>query len=155
MSIETALPCDDPKGSNVLFHVYIFKSLIAPTVYIKCRLTAPGFSRKNFSEKFKTADTEENPVSLCFKIHCMNSNDILGLIAGGLTTISFLPQVIKTWKSRSAKDLSLGMFAIFSVGVLLWFIYGIYTNNIPVIAANALTLVLCSTILYFKLRFKE
>ncbi len=55
----------------------------------------------------------------------MNSNDTLGLIAGGLTTISFLPQVIKTWRSRSAKDLSFRMFGIFSVGVLLWLIYGL------------------------------
>ena len=84
----------------------------------------------------------------------MHSIDMLGLFAGMLTTISFLPQVIKTWKSKSAKDLSLGMFLIFSIGVSLWLIYGIYTNNIPVIAANACTLVLCSTILYFKLKFK-
>ena len=84
----------------------------------------------------------------------MNSMDFLGLIAGGLTTISFLPQVIKTWKSKSAKDLSLGMFAIFSAGVSLWLIYGIYMSSIPLIAANALTLILCVTILYFKLKFK-
>jgi MtN3 and saliva related transmembrane protein len=50
----------------------------------------------------------------------MNSNDALGLIAGVLTTISFLPQVIKTWRSRSAKDLSLGMFGMFSAGIFLW-----------------------------------
>jgi MtN3 and saliva related transmembrane protein len=55
----------------------------------------------------------------------MNSADYLGLAAGALTTISFLPQVIKTWKSKSAKDLSFGMFGIFSLGVLLWLIYGI------------------------------
>lgn len=85
----------------------------------------------------------------------MNSNDGLGLLAGALTTLSFLPQVIKTWKSKSARDLSLGMFAIFSSGVFLWIIYGIYMNSIPVIAANALTLIFCSTILYFKLKFKE
>ena len=84
----------------------------------------------------------------------MNSNDTLGLIAGALTSISFLPQVIKTWRSKSAKDLSLGMFGIFSTGVTLWLIYGFQVNSIPIIAANALTLFLCSIILYFKLKFK-
>lgn len=84
----------------------------------------------------------------------MNANDTLGLIAGALTSVSFLPQVIKTWRSKSARDLSLGMFGIFSAGVSLWLVYGILVNSIPVIAANALTLVLCLVILYFKLKFK-
>ena len=80
---------------------------------------------------------------------------MLGLAAGACTTIAFLPQVLKTWKSRSAKDLSLGMFSFFCFGVLLWLIYGIMVNDIPVIAANMLTLMLASTLLFFKLRFKE
>ena len=84
----------------------------------------------------------------------MNSADYLGLAAGALTTISFLPQVIKTWKSKSAKDLSFGMFGIFSLGVLLWLIYGITLNSFPIISANACTLVLCLTIVYFKLKFR-
>lgn len=81
--------------------------------------------------------------------------EMLGLVAGGCTTIAFLPQVLKTWKSRSAKDLSLGMFSFFCFGVLLWLIYGIMVNDIPVIAANGMTLMLASTLLFFKLRFKE
>lgn len=80
---------------------------------------------------------------------------LLGLAAGALTTISFFPQVIKTWKSRSAKDLSLGMFCLFCAGVFLWLIYGIMVNDIPVIAANFTTLMLASTLLFFKLRFRE
>lgn len=84
-----------------------------------------------------------------------NFTQILGLVAGACTTIAFLPQVLKTWKSRSAKDLSLGMFSFFCFGVLLWLIYGIMDNNIPVIAANLLTLMLASTLLFFKLRFKD
>jgi len=84
----------------------------------------------------------------------MNSADYLGLAAGALTTISFLPQVIKTWKSKSAKDLSFGMFGIFSLGVLLWLIYGITLNSFPIISANAFTLVLCLTIVYFKMKFR-
>lgn len=85
----------------------------------------------------------------------MSTIQMLGLAAGACTTIAFLPQVIKTWKSRSAKDLSLGMFSFFCFGVLLWLIYGIMVNDIPVIAANMMTLMLASTLLVFKLRFKE
>ncbi|GHN01620.1 sugar transporter SemiSWEET [Cytophagales bacterium WSM2-2] len=84
----------------------------------------------------------------------MNS-EIIGLVAGSCTTIAFLPQVIKTWKTRSAKDLSLGMFSFFCFGVLLWLIYGIMVNDVPVISANLITLLLASTLLYFKLRFKD
>ncbi len=85
----------------------------------------------------------------------MNVIQVLGLVAGSLTTAAFLPQVIKTWKSRSAKDLSLGMFSLFCLGVLLWLIYGFIQNDIPVIAANMLTLMLASTLLFFKLRFRD
>jgi MtN3 and saliva related transmembrane protein len=85
----------------------------------------------------------------------MNTIQLLGLAAGSLTTAAFLPQVLKTWKTRSAKDLSLGMFSLFCLGVLLWLVYGFIVNDIPVIAANLLTLMLASTLLFFKLRFKE
>lgn len=85
----------------------------------------------------------------------MNSIQLLGLLAGSLTTAAFLPQVVKTWKSRSAKDLSLGMFLIFCLGVALWLVYGFAVNDVPVIAANLLTLLLASTLLFFKLTFKR
>lgn len=87
----------------------------------------------------------------------MNQSTIqlLGLMAGACTTIAFLPQVIKTWRSRSAKDLSLGMFSIFSLGVALWLVYGILVQDVPVIAANMLTLMLASTLLVFKLRYNK
>lgn len=85
----------------------------------------------------------------------MDFVEILGLTAGSCTTIAFLPQVLKTWKSRSAKDLSLGMFSFFCFGVLLWLIYGIFQRDVPVIGANLVTLLLASTLLFFKLRFKE
>jgi MtN3 and saliva related transmembrane protein len=85
----------------------------------------------------------------------MNPTQLLGLVAGMLTTIAFLPQVIKTWKTRSAKDLSLRMFLLFCLGVAMWLAYGFLVNDIPVIAANLLTLILASTLLFFKLRFKQ
>ena len=84
----------------------------------------------------------------------MNLLDLLGIIAGALTTAAFLPQVIKTWKSKSAKDLSLGMFLMFVLGVILWLIYGILIDSLPVILANGATLLLSSALLYFKLVFK-
>lgn len=80
---------------------------------------------------------------------------LIGLAAGFCTTAAFLPQVIKTWKSKSAKDLSLGMYSIFCTGVLLWLIYGIMITDLPIILANAITLILAISILFFKLTFKN
>ena len=85
----------------------------------------------------------------------MNTVQVLGLIAGSFTTAAFLPQVLKTWKSRSAKDLSLGMFSMFCLGVALWLVYGFAVMDVPVIAANLVTLLLASTLLYFKFRFRN
>jgi len=79
----------------------------------------------------------------------------IGLIAGGLTTIAFVPQVVKTYQSRSAKDLSLTMFLVFSIGIVLWLVYGIMIREWPVIIANAITLLLSLILLIFKLNFKE
>lgn len=84
----------------------------------------------------------------------MNSITILGLFAGALTTIAFLPQLIKTWKSKSAKDVSLGTLAIFSLGVFLWLIYGIYLQALPIILANFLTLIFNLIILRLKIRYR-
>lgn len=79
---------------------------------------------------------------------------MIGLTAGVLTTISFLPQVIKTWKSKSANDLSLLMFSMFCTGILMWLIYGLLINDLPIILSNIATLSLAGTILFFKFRFK-
>lgn len=83
----------------------------------------------------------------------MDPVTILGLTAGGLTTASFLPQVVKTWKTKSAEDISSGMFLMFSTGVLLWLIYGFATAATPIIVANAVTLVLAVSILVLKFRY--
>lgn len=80
---------------------------------------------------------------------------LLGLVAGALTTIAFIPQVVRTWKTKSAHDLSLGMYSILCTGVLLWLIYGVLIKDIPIILANAVTLSLALTILYFKLAYKD
>ena len=80
--------------------------------------------------------------------------EIVGMIAGTLTTISFLPQVIKTYRSRSSKDLSLGMLSLLSLGMFLWMVYGISLMKPAIIIANALTLLLAVALLYAKFRFK-
>lgn len=84
----------------------------------------------------------------------MTMVQILGLTAGLLTTIAFLPQVVKTWKMRSAKDLSLSTFSLFFVGVTLWFVYGLLMKDTPIILTNACTLVFAGVLLFFKLKFK-
>ena len=73
---------------------------------------------------------------------------ILGLVAGSLTTLAFLPQVIRTWRTRSTADISLGMFLVLCTGIALWFVNGDW----PVIIANGLTFLLAAIILGFKLR---
>jgi len=77
---------------------------------------------------------------------------ILGLIAAALTTVSFVPQVARSWRTKSAKDLSLGMFATFCAGVFLWLIYGILNQDLPLILSNAVTFILSLTILILKLK---
>ncbi|WP_017304791.1 SemiSWEET transporter [Spirulina subsalsa] len=84
-----------------------------------------------------------------------NPMTAVGLLAGALTTISFLPQVLKTWKSKSAKDISLGMFLTFCLGVLLWIIYGVAVEDLPVIVTNVATLILAGMVLGLKLKYNQ
>ena len=77
----------------------------------------------------------------------------VGLTAGFLTTAAFVPQVAKTWRSRSAGDVSLKMFLMFVIGVALWLAYGVIRQDIAMILANAVTLILAGAILYFKVRY--
>lgn len=79
---------------------------------------------------------------------------LLGFVAATLTTIAFLPQVVKTWKTRSTEDISATMFISFCAGLFLWSIYGVLIRSLPVILANTITFVLASIILYFKLTSK-
>lgn len=79
---------------------------------------------------------------------------LIGLAAGTLTTIAFLPQVIKTWRTRSTADISLSMFTVLCTGVALWLVYGLLTDDLPLVLANGVTLILAGTILGFKIRYK-
>lgn len=84
----------------------------------------------------------------------MNEIDLLGIFAGTLTTVAFVPQAVKIWQSKSASDVSFGMFLIFSLGLVSWLLYGIAIHSTPVIIANAVTLVLACIILVLKIRYK-
>ena len=79
---------------------------------------------------------------------------IIGLIAASLTTGALLPQLIKVWKTKSTKDISAGMFTLTSAGVFLWFVYGVYVNNFPIIIANSLAFIQALVILIFKIKYK-
>jgi MtN3 and saliva related transmembrane protein len=84
----------------------------------------------------------------------MNLISICGLIGGTFTTISFLPQLIQVWKTRSTKDISAGMFILFTIGVMFWLVYGILIKEWPVIIANGITLIFACVILGFKAIYK-
>jgi MtN3 and saliva related transmembrane protein len=79
---------------------------------------------------------------------------LLGITAGTLTTIAFLPQLFKVWRSKSAKDISMTWLVTFSSGVLLWLIYGLLLRQLPIVLANAVTLGLTWVILGFKLKYR-
>ncbi|MEM8572549.1 MAG: SemiSWEET transporter [Pseudomonadota bacterium] len=78
--------------------------------------------------------------------------ELIGLLAAALTTFAFLPQVLTTWRSRSTAGLSLVMLGILATGVALWLVYGLAAGQLPVILANAATLVLVLILLTFKIR---
>jgi MtN3 and saliva related transmembrane protein len=78
---------------------------------------------------------------------------LVGLAAAFCTTIAFLPQVVRAWRTRSTKDLSLAMFLVFTTGIFLWLVYGLMLRDVPLIAANGTTFLLSGSILYFKLRY--
>lgn len=80
------------------------------------------------------------------------SGEWLGYAAATLTTISFLPQAVKTIRSRETHGISLLMYIVFTIGIGFWFCYGIALHSWPMIAANAITFVLAATILVLKLR---
>ena len=83
----------------------------------------------------------------------MTASDWLGSFAGFCTTMAFLPQVLKVWKTRSARDVSLGMYAVFTIGVLCWLAYGWLLMIWPIIIANIVTLVLVALVIAMKLRW--
>ncbi|HSI23691.1 MAG TPA: SemiSWEET transporter [Methylophilaceae bacterium] len=80
-------------------------------------------------------------------------HDWIGSIAATLTTTAFIPQAWQVWRTRHTKDISLGMYAIFTSGVALWAVYGMMIASWPIIIANCITLLLAGAVLVMKIRF--
>ena len=84
----------------------------------------------------------------------MTGTEILGYAAGAITSLTFLPQVIKTWKQKSAKDVSLMMFVIAAINEIMWVVYGALLDNWVIILTNAIVLAMSLTMIYLKLKYK-
>ena len=82
----------------------------------------------------------------------MDIVDTLGLAAGFLTTVAYVPQVVKIWRSKSARDVSLRTFLALTVGIAAWLVYGVAKHDVPLILWNAVTLVLAGAILAMKVK---
>jgi MtN3 and saliva related transmembrane protein len=80
--------------------------------------------------------------------------DLLGWLAAILTTVAFFPQLLKIWRSKSAKDVSLVMMITFSIGVFLWLVYGLAIQALPVVIANLVTLILALLIIILKIKYR-
>jgi MtN3 and saliva related transmembrane protein len=81
--------------------------------------------------------------------------EYVGLAGAFLSAITFIPQVIRAWQTKSVGDLSLLMLLIVFTSVIVWLIYGFYLHLVPVIIANAIILILSVVLLYFKVTFKK
>ncbi len=84
----------------------------------------------------------------------MNIITIIGLLAAAFTTIALLPQLMKVWKTKSTKDISTGMFMLYSSGLFLWLVYGLYLSDLPIILANSLAFMQSIAILTLKAKYK-
>ena len=85
----------------------------------------------------------------------MTGIDILGYAAGAVTAVTFLPQVLKTWKEKSAKNVSLMMFVIAFVNEVMWIAYGVLSNNWVIITTNVVMIIMCSIMIFLKLRYNN
>ncbi|TGL99590.1 SemiSWEET transporter [Leptospira jelokensis] len=77
--------------------------------------------------------------------------NLIGYVAAFLTTVSFLPQVLRVVMTKQTRDISRNMYIMFFLGVVLWFVYGILKSDFPIILANVVTLFFVTIILYYKL----
>lgn len=85
----------------------------------------------------------------------MNNTDLIGYFAAFLTTFSFVPQALHSWKTRDLSGISLPMYSLFSLGVAAWLAYGLMIASWPVIIANSITLLLASSVLWLKLKHRN
>lgn len=83
----------------------------------------------------------------------MSTTELFGYLAATLTTVSFVPQVIQVWRTKHTKDISLGMYSIFTAGIAVWLVYGIMLGSKPIIIANCITILLAGSVLTMKLKY--
>lgn len=83
----------------------------------------------------------------------MDAITLVGFVAGTLTTVAYVPQVIRSWRLKETRDISLTMLVLYAVGVSLWLVYGIGMDSLPIIAANGISLVLILVLLGIKIRY--
>ena len=79
----------------------------------------------------------------------------IGLVAAALSALTFFPQVVHTWQTRSANGLSGPMLAIGASGMILWLVYGVYEHNLPILLGNAVNLLFTLLLVFFKFHFKQ
>ncbi len=87
-------------------------------------------------------------------LFALDGVSILGFIAGGLTTLAYFPQVVRAARTKSTRDLSLGMVSLTSTGIFLWLIYGLCVRSLPIILPNLITSVLTFTLLSLKIKYR-
>lgn len=80
---------------------------------------------------------------------------IIGFIAGTMTTVSFIPQIIKIIKTKQVRDISLVMYIVLTTGISLWLLYGVMIREMPIIAANSIAFILCFFVVIAKIRYKD
>ena len=85
----------------------------------------------------------------------LNNIDLFGFSAALLTTIAFLPQLYKTWKTKSADDVSLIMLILFITGLICWIVYGLKIHSIPILVANIITFIFNFSILVLKISYRK
>jgi MtN3 and saliva related transmembrane protein len=79
---------------------------------------------------------------------------IVGFIAGTLTTVAYVPQVVRSWRLKETRDISLSMLVLYAIGVFLWLLYGCWTNALPIIVANSISEILILILLGIKLHYQ-
>jgi MtN3 and saliva related transmembrane protein len=84
----------------------------------------------------------------------MNLPELVGYLAASLTTLSFVPQALHTFRTKDVRGISLGMYSVFTVGIAMWLVYGLLIRAWPVVVANVITLALAAAILAMKLRYR-
>ena len=85
----------------------------------------------------------------------MTNITLIGLAAAVCTTTSFLPQAIKTIQTKNTSGLSLSMYSLFAFGTLLWLLFGLFSDNLPIVLANSITLLFSIIILFYKIKYKK